>query len=56
MDFDAFVDEASRKVKKKKLAVKSVSTKKRNELLESIVIDDECTGVPQTDAGGRTYK
>ena len=56
MDFDAFVDEATRKVKKKKLAVKSISTKKRGELLENIVIDDECTGVPQTEAGGKVYK
>ena len=56
MDFDAFLDEASRKVKKKKLKVKSISSKKRNELLEGIILDDECTNVPQSEAGRRTYK
>lgn len=56
MDFDAFVEETSRKVKKKKLSVKAVSSKKRAEVLESMIIDDECTGVPQTDSGEKVYK
>ena len=55
MDFDSFLEEASRKVKKKKLSTKSYSTKKRKEVLEGILLDDECEGVPQTDSGRRIY-
>ncbi len=56
MDFDAFLEEASKKIKKKKIKIKSLSTKKRKEVLESIILDDECTSVPQTEAGRRAYK
>ena len=56
MDFDAFLEEASRKVKKKKLKVKSLSSKKRKELLEEALLDDECTAVPQTESGRRVYE
>lgn len=55
MDFDSFVEEASRKVKKKKLSKKSINTKKRKEVLENILLDDECEAVPQTDSGRRVY-
>jgi len=56
MDFDAFVEEASRKVKKKKLKTKSLSSKKRQEILEEVLLDDECTAVPQSDHGRRVYE
>ncbi len=56
MDFDLFLEEASKRVKKKKLKIKSVSSKKKKELMEKIILDDECTTVPQTDSGRRTYK
>lgn len=56
MDFDSFLEEASRKVKKKKLKVKKLSSKKRKEVLENVLLDDECTGVPQTDSGRRVYE
>jgi hypothetical protein len=55
MDFDAFLKEASRKVKKKGLKKKKLTTKKRKEVLESALLDDECEGVPQTDDGRKTY-
>ncbi|MFA5405962.1 MAG: hypothetical protein WC307_01235 [Candidatus Nanoarchaeia archaeon] len=56
MDFDSFLEEASRKVKKKKLNSKSLSDKKRKEVLESVILDDECTGVPQSESGRKVYK
>lgn len=56
MDFDSFLDEVSRKVKKKKLKVKSLSSKKRDELMENIILDDECTPVPQSEEGHKTYE
>jgi|GEM_PF-3026244 len=56
MDFDSFLEEASRKVKKKKLKKRSLSSKKRQEVLEEALLDDECTAVPQTDDGRRVYE
>ncbi|MBD3312509.1 hypothetical protein GF352_03595 [archaeon] len=55
MDFDSFLEEATRKVKKKKLKKRSLSSKKRKEELENILLDDECEAVPQTDSGRRVY-
>ena len=56
MDFDAFLEEAVKKVKKKKLKVKAVSTKKRKELLEGIVLDNECQEIPQPSESRKVYK
>ncbi len=56
MDFDAFLKEAEKKAKKKKLKVKAISTKKRKELLEGIVLDDECQSIPQPDESRKVYK
>jgi hypothetical protein len=55
MDFDAFLKEASRKVKKKKFRKSKLTPKKQKEILESALLDDECEGVPQTDDGRKTY-
>ncbi|HLE05792.1 MAG TPA: hypothetical protein VI790_00400 [Candidatus Nanoarchaeia archaeon] len=56
MDFDAFTEEVSRKIKKKKLKVKSLSSKKQKEVLENVILDDECTSIPQMDVSTKVYK
>ena len=54
MNFDAFLEEATRQVKKKQIK-KTSSKKKIEDALESIIFYDECVGIPQTEHGRKTY-
>lgn len=54
MDFDAFLEDVKKKVKVKKTVKKSRGNLK--DRTESVIFDDKCSAVPQTDSGIKVYK
>jgi len=54
MDFDAFLEDVKKKIKVKKVIKKSRGNIK--DRTESVIFDDKCLAVPQTDIGLKVYK
>jgi hypothetical protein len=54
MDFDLFLEEMKKRTPKRK--VKKTNPKKVKDKLESAILDDRCTEIPQTNDGRRAYK
>ncbi len=55
MDFDLFLEEMKKRVPKAR-KFRKISRKKDKERVESAVLDDKCTEIPQTSDGRRAYK
>ncbi len=55
MDFDLFLEEMRKRAPKTK-KFRKTSGKKVMEKLESAILDDSCTEIPQTNDGRRAYK
>ncbi len=55
MDFDLFLEEMKKKTPKTKKFKKTQGGKVRDKL-ESAILDDKCTEIPQTSEGRRAYK
>ncbi len=55
MDFDLFLEEIKKKTPKFK-KTKRAESKKLKERVESAILDDKCTEIPQTNDGRRVYK
>lgn len=55
MDFDLFLEDLKKKTPKLK-GSKKTSKLSVKERLESAILDDKCTEMPQTNDGRRVYK
>lgn len=54
MDFDAFLEDVKKKVRAKK--VKKLTRGSLKDRIESVLFDDKCTAIPQSDNGRKIYK